>query len=154
MFLFYRVIMCRSDVNGTLESTFTASPPFELMGSLAHYGPLFLTETLNYPVKMLSLLLVCYPESCHKQRFLSSRRQERLFLMSQWTLGSSHIAVECLSWDQRDLNICLMETGAYTPFGVSSLPRSTSLPRLLIHWMAATHTWKDDPKRAQLAHFP
>lgn len=76
-FFFIGLLVCRSDVSRTLEGTFTASPPFEPMGSLAHYGPLFLTETLNYPVKMLSLLLVCYPECCHKQRFLSSRRQER-----------------------------------------------------------------------------
>lgn len=75
MLLFYSVI--RSDVHRTLESIFTANPLFEPMGSLAYYGPLFLTEALNFTVKMLSLLLVCYPECCHKHRFLPAGRQVR-----------------------------------------------------------------------------
>lgn len=73
-FFFIGLLVCRSNVHRTLENIFTARPLFEPMGSLAHYGPLFLTETLNYPIKMLSFLLVCYPECCHKHRFLPFRR--------------------------------------------------------------------------------
>lgn len=38
-----------------MESIFTANPLFEPMGSLEYYGPLFLTEALNFAVEMLSL---------------------------------------------------------------------------------------------------
>lgn len=56
------LLVYKADIHRTLESIFTANPLFEPMGSLAYYGPLFLTEALNFTVKMLSLLLFCYPE--------------------------------------------------------------------------------------------
>lgn len=54
-FVFYRLLLYRSDVYRTLESIFTANPLFEPMGSLEYYGPLFLSEALNFTVEMLSL---------------------------------------------------------------------------------------------------
>lgn len=68
-FFFTGLLVYRSDLYRTEESTFTAYPLFEPMGTLANYGPLFLTEALNFTVKTLSLLLGCYPEHCHKHRF-------------------------------------------------------------------------------------
>lgn len=54
-FFFTGLLLYRSDVHRTLESIFTANPLFEPTGSLEYYGPLFLTEALNFTVKMLSL---------------------------------------------------------------------------------------------------
>lgn len=54
-FFFTGLLLYRSDVHRILESIFIDNPLFEPMGSLEYYGPLFLTEVLNFTVKLLLL---------------------------------------------------------------------------------------------------